>query len=60
MSQPEKLLDRMRRAMRLRHYSIHTERSYCDWVRRFVRFHNMRAPADLAGGETKIEMFLIQ
>ena len=58
MSQPEKLLDRMRRVMRLKHYSIHTERSYCDWVRRFVHFHKMRTPADLAGGEKKIEAFL--
>jgi hypothetical protein len=29
-----KLLDQMREAMRLKHYSIRTERSYCDWVRR--------------------------
>jgi integron integrase len=34
-----KLLDLVRLACRLRHYSIHTERAYCDWVRRFCLFH---------------------
>jgi len=25
--------------MRVKHYSLRTERSYCDWVERFIRFH---------------------
>jgi site-specific recombinase XerD len=53
-----KLLDEVRRKMRLLHYSIHTERSYCDWIRRFVKFHRMKSRDDLAGGEAKIEAFL--
>lgn len=53
-----KLLDRVRNLMRLQHYSIHTERSYVDWIRRFIRFHQMRSPADLNDGEAKIEAFL--
>ncbi len=44
--------------MRLRHYSIHTERAYCDWIKRFVRYHGMKDREDLQGGETKIEAFL--
>ncbi len=44
--------------MRLRHYSIHTERAYCDWIKRFVRYHGMKGREDLQGGETKIEAFL--
>lgn len=44
--------------MRLLHYSIHTERSYSDWIRRYVRFHGMRSREDLAGGEAKMEAFL--
>ncbi len=44
--------------MRLRHYSIHTERAYCDWIKRFVRYHGMKSREDLQGGETKIEAFL--
>src|SRR5450756_1844018 len=53
-----KLLDEVRRKMRLLHYSIHTERSYCDWIRWFVKFHRMKSRDDLAGGEAKIEAFL--
>ena len=44
--------------MRLRHYSIHTERAYCDWIKRFVRYHGMKGREDLQGGEAKIEAFL--
>ena len=29
-----KLLDQVREVMRRKHYSIRTERTYCDWVRR--------------------------
>ena len=34
-----KILDDMRDVMRRRHYSIRTERSYCEWVKRFVVHH---------------------
>jgi len=37
-SQQPKLLDQVRQVLRLHHYSIHTERSYVDWIVRFVRF----------------------
>jgi len=35
-----RLLEEVRRVLRLHHYSIHTERSYLDWIVRFVRFHH--------------------
>ena len=44
--------------MRLKHYSIHTERSYSDWIKRFVKFHGMKSRDELEGGEPKIEQFL--
>jgi integron integrase len=53
-----KLLDQIREVMRLKHYSIRTERSYCDWVRRYVRFHRMRSREEMLPGEPKIEEFL--
>lgn len=53
-----RLLEEVREVLRRNHYSIHTERIYCEWVRRFVRFHGMTSRADLAGGEGKIEAFL--
>src|ERR1017187_3246413 len=36
-----KLLDQCREVMRLKHYSIRTERCYCDWIRRYIHFHRM-------------------
>jgi len=56
--QPPKLLDQVRSVLRLHHYSIHTERCYIDWIRRYVQFHQMRCREDLAEGESKIEAFL--
>ena len=44
--------------MRLKHYSLRTERSYTDWIRRYVRFHRMRSREDLGEGESKVESFL--
>jgi len=46
-----RLLDQMRDVIRTRHYSIRTEESYLQWVRRFILFHGKRHPAghDLAG-----------
>jgi hypothetical protein len=60
-SQPDsspRLLEQMRRVLRLHHYSMHTERSYVDWVVRYVRFHRMESRADLQPAEPKIEAFL--
>src|ERR687895_407227 len=42
----------------LHHYSIHTERSYVEWIVRFARFHGMRSRDDLFPAEPKIESFL--
>jgi len=41
MSEP--LLDEIRRTMRRRHYSIHTERSYCSWVKRYTDIRTIQA-----------------
>jgi integron integrase len=53
-----RLLDQVRNVLRLHHYSIHTERSYIDWIKRYIHFHQMRCREDLADGEKKIEAFL--
>ncbi|MCH7798070.1 MAG: integron integrase [Planctomycetes bacterium] len=34
-----KLLDQVRQAIRLRHYSRRTEKTYLHWIERFIRFH---------------------
>ncbi len=44
---PPKLLEQLREAIRVRHYSIRTETAYVAWVRRFIIFHNKQHPSDL-------------
>lgn len=51
-----RLLDRVRHKIRLKHYSIRTEKAYVDWVRRFVHFHGLRHPDGL--GAQEVEAFL--
>jgi integron integrase len=46
-----KLLDRMRIAIRTRHYSIRTEESYVKWTRRFILFHNKKHPSAMGADE---------
>ena len=53
-----RLLDQVRSFMRLHHYSIHTQRTYLDWTKRYVQFHHMQIRDDLADGERKIEEFI--
>ena len=54
--QKPRLLDRLRQALRSRHYSRRTERTYVMWVRRFIHFHNVRHPGEMA--EPEINAFL--
>src|SRR5262245_668809 len=56
--QSPKLLEQMRAVMRVQRYALRTERAYCDWVRRYVKFHQMKRREDLAGGKQKVEAFL--
>lgn len=50
-SKPPKLLDRMRDALRARHYSDRTEQTYLEWARRFILFHGKRHPAEMGAAE---------
>lgn len=52
----KKLLDRVRDAIRLKHYSIRTEQSYINWIKRYVFFHNVRHPDEM--GAAEVEAFL--
>ena len=51
-----KLLDRLRTAIRLRHFSRRTEQAYVGWVRRYILFHRKRHPSELA--EADVTAFL--
>ena len=52
----QKLLDRVRDAIRTRHYSRRTEQAYVDWIRRYIAFHRMTHPAQL--GASDVSQFL--
>jgi integron integrase len=49
-------LNRVREVIRARHYSIRTEQSYTQWVKRFILFHGKRHPKEL--GENEVVAFL--
>ena len=49
-------MQQMRDGLRSRHYSHRTERAYCHWVRRYIVFHGLRHPAEMA--EPEINAFL--
>lgn len=49
-------IERVRAAVRVRHYSLRTEQAYLAWVRRFIRFHGMRHPESM--GEPEVVAFL--
>ena len=34
-----KLMDQVRQVLRYYHYAYRTERSYCDWILRYIKFH---------------------
>lgn len=40
-------LESIRRAIRVKHYSYSTEKSYIDWARRYIIFHDKRHPSEL-------------
>jgi len=53
-----KLLDRVRAAIRTRHYSIRTEEAYIGWIRRFILFHNKRHPAEMGDRDQPVSQLL--
>ena len=52
----KRLLDQMREALQVQHYSIRTEHTYVDWARRYILFHNKRHPTDM--GASEVTQFL--
>ena len=51
-----RLLDQLRDAIRVRNYSIRTEQAYSSWAKRFIRFHQMKRPAEM--GDLEVVAFL--
>lgn len=51
-----RLMDEVRRRLRVKHYSSRTEQAYLYWIRRYIRTNGMRHPRELGGWE--VERFL--
>lgn len=56
IEQAPRLMDVVRREIRIRHYSPRTERAYTYWVRRFILHHHKRHPREM--GEAEVNQFL--
>jgi integron integrase len=50
MSTP-RLMDQVRHALRVHHYSLRTEQAYIQWIRRYIFFHNKRHPREMGADE---------
>jgi len=54
MSSPKlSLLDQVRSAIRLRHYSIRTEEAYVNVIRRYIIYHRKRHPKEMGTDEIR-------
>src|SRR3990172_12706914 len=51
-----KLLDQVRDKLRVKHYSIRTEQTYVDWIKRYIFFHGKRHPKNMEARD--VEAFL--
>lgn len=48
-SRPPKLMDRVKATMRVKRYSPRTVKTYCYWIRYFIRFNGVHHPASMGG-----------
>lgn len=55
-TQPPKLLEQVAAKMRVKHYSLRTEKSYIDWIKRYIWHFDKTHPKDM--GAAEVEAFL--
>jgi len=53
----KKLLEQVRDAIRAKHYSLRTEKTYIDWIRRYILHHNKRHPKEM--GVKEVQDFIV-
>lgn len=51
--QPPRLLEQVRQSIRLKHFSLKTEKSYLYYIRDFIVFHNKRHPREMGVDEIR-------
>ncbi|WP_237055824.1 integron integrase [Microbulbifer sediminum] len=55
-AQPVRFMDRLRAFMRGRQLAYRTEKTYCGWIRDYIRFHKMRRPEEM--GKPEVDEWL--
>ncbi|NNM14587.1 MAG: integron integrase [Gammaproteobacteria bacterium] len=53
---PKRFMHRLRAYIRSRNLAYKTEKTYCHWIKRYIRFHNMQQPKQM--GKAHVEQFL--
>jgi len=56
MAKPPALFEVVRNKIRVKHYSIRTEKTYIYWIKSYLQFYSLQHPREL--GATQIEAFL--
>jgi site-specific recombinase XerD len=56
MKKMSKFMDDLRDKIRVKQYAYKTEKTYLDWVERYIRFHGLRHPKDI--GKAEVEKYL--
>jgi integron integrase len=56
VTQQQRLLEQVVAKMRVKHYSLRTEKTYVDWIKRYIWHHGKRHPKDM--GAAEVEEFL--
>lgn len=51
-----RLLEQVRKQVKVRHYSLRPEQAYVRWIKRYILFHDKRHPREM--GKVKVEVFL--
>jgi integron integrase len=52
----KKLLDQVRDVIQKKHYSPRTEKTYLDWIRQYILFHNKKHPREM--GVSEVQAFI--
>jgi integron integrase len=52
----KKLLDQVRDVIQKKHYSPRTEKTYLDWIRQYILFHNKKHPREM--GISEVQAFI--
>jgi integron integrase len=55
-NRPVRFLDQFREFIRARNLAYKTEKTYCLWVKRFIRYHRMKHPSEMGAGH--VEQYL--